>query len=203
MMDIIEPQDIKESSSVTPRESVEKNATSVEFHNVGSHIRSVTSRRAGEVNYINAATSNSDNQLLAEIGYKQELQRKFSTLQVFGVAFSIMGLLPSIGTVLSTGLAGGPVSAVWGWLIAGCLILMVGLAMAENSSAIPTAGGLYYWTYYYAPVGYKEVLSFIIGCTNSLALTAACCSISYGFAEEVLSAVILSKDGDFTVTHEW
>ncbi|AQZ17410.1 (ZYRO0B15048g) [Zygosaccharomyces parabailii] len=201
MMDIIEPQDMKESSSVTPRESVEKNATSVEFHNVGSHIRSVTSRHAGEVNYINAATSNSDNQLLAEIGYKQELQRKFSTLQVFGVAFSIMGLLPSIGTVLSTGLAGGPVSAVWGWLIAGCLILMVGLAMAENSSAIPTAGGLYYWTYYYAPVGYKEVLSFIIGCTNSLALTAACCSISYGFAEEVLSAVILSKDGDFTVTN--
>jgi len=34
---------------------------------------------------------------LADLGYKQELKRTFSTLQVFGISFSIMGLLPSIG----------------------------------------------------------------------------------------------------------
>ncbi|QLG73046.1 hypothetical protein HG535_0E01300 [Zygotorulaspora mrakii] len=73
--------------------------------------------------------------------------------------------------------------------------------MAENASAIPTAGGLYYWTYHYAPKGYKEVISFVIGCSNSLALAAGVCSIDYGFAEEVLAAVVISKDGNFEVTN--
>lgn len=176
-----------------------------ELRDMGSrnvNMRSVHSKTgAGDVNYINAATSHSDNQLLAEIGYKQELKRQFSTIQVFGVAFSIMGLLPSIGTVMGGGLYGGPVSLVWGWLIAGFFILLVGITMAENASAIPTAGGLYYWTYHYAPAGYKEVFSFVIGCSNSLALAAGVCSIDYGFAEQVMAAVVVSKDGNFDVTN--
>ena len=70
-----------------------------EIHEYRS-LRTITSKRAGEVNYINAKTAHDDTELLAEIGYKQELSRHFSTLQVFGIAFSIMGLLPSIASVL-------------------------------------------------------------------------------------------------------
>ncbi|GAV55425.1 hypothetical protein ZYGR_0AV00560 [Zygosaccharomyces rouxii] len=173
----------------------------VQVYTSAGHLRSIRSKTgAGEVNYINAATSNNDNQLLAEIGYKPELERKFSTLQVFGIAFSIMGLLPSIASELDDGLAGGPVSTVWGWFIAGIFIFLVGVTMAENSSAIPTAGGLYFWTYHYAPEGYKAAISFVIGIGNSLALAAGVCSIDYGFAEEVLAAVVVSKDGNWDMT---
>lgn len=196
--------DVKESKEATVSSSRVSTGegTAHELHNMASNLRSVRSQTgAGEVNYINAATSINDNQLLAEIGYKQELKRQFSTVQVFGVAFSIMGLLPSIASVMGGGLGGGPVSLVWGWFIAAFFILLVGLTMAENASAIPTAGGLYYWTYYYAPKGYKEVISFVIGCSNSLALAAGVCSIDYGFAEEVLAAVVISKDGDFEITN--
>ncbi|KGO75842.1 Amino acid/polyamine transporter I [Penicillium italicum] len=42
-----------------------------------------------------------DTELLATLGYKQELRRHYSTLQIFAVAFSIMGLLPSIASTLS------------------------------------------------------------------------------------------------------
>ena len=165
-------------------------------------LRSVQSKTgAGEVNYINSGGAAGDSELLAEIGYKQELERQFSTIQVFGVAFSIMGLLPSIASVMAGGLAGGSVSLVWGWFISGIFILLVGLTMAENASAIPTAGGLYYWTYYYSPKGYKEVFSFVIGCSNSIALAAGICSVDYGLAEEILAAVILSKDGKFEPTN--
>ncbi|SMN20637.1 similar to Saccharomyces cerevisiae YDL210W UGA4 Permease that serves as a gamma-aminobutyrate (GABA) transport protein involved in the utilization of GABA as a nitrogen source [Maudiozyma saulgeensis] len=165
-------------------------------------LRSVQSKTgAGEVNYINSAGVADDSQLLAEIGYKQELNRQFSTIQVFGIAFSIMGLLPSIASVMAGGLAGGSVSLIWGWFISGFFILLIGMTMAENASAIPTAGGLYYWTYYYAPVGYKEVFSFIIGCSNSIALAAGICSVNYGLAEEILAAVILTKDGNFVPTN--
>ncbi|SCU89881.1 LADA_0F00298g1_1 [Lachancea dasiensis] len=164
-------------------------------------LRTITSKRAGEVNYINAKEAHDDNELLAEIGYKQELQRHFSTVQVFGVAFSIMGLLPSIASVLPIAYGGGTVALVWGWLVAGIFILTVGLSMSELASAIPTSGGLYYYTYYYAPQSYKSLLSFIIGNSNSLALTSGLCSIIYGFAEEILSIVVISKDGDFEVTN--
>lgn len=191
----------KETISISPVASI-RNGESIQMYSSSPNIRTVRSATgAGEVNYINAITSSTDNQLLAEIGYKQELKRQFSTLQVFGISFSIMGLLPSIASVLNGGLSGGTVSLVWGWFIAGIFILLVGITMAENASSIPTAGGLYYWTYHYAPVGYKAAISYVIGIGNSLALAASVCSIDYGFAEEVLAAVVVSKDGDFNVTN--
>lgn len=164
-------------------------------------LRTITSKRAGEVNYINAKAAHDDTELLAEIGYKQELNRHFSTVQVFGIAFSIMGLLPSIASILGMAFAGGAISLVWGWLISGAFILSVGAGMAELASAIPTSGGLYYYTYYYAPTKFKKVLSFLIGNSNSLALIACLCSIDYGLAQEILSIVVISKDGDFEITN--
>ena len=64
-------------------------------------------------------TSEEDAAILAKLGYKQELKRSFSMIEVFGIAFSIMGLLPSIAATLSfsvpSGPAGNPPSA---WLAA-------------------------------------------------------------------------------------
>ncbi|ODQ59503.1 hypothetical protein WICANDRAFT_31937 [Wickerhamomyces anomalus NRRL Y-366-8] len=140
-------------------------------------------------------------ELLAEIGYKPELKRTFGTLEVFGIAFSIMGLLPSIATVMSMGLTGGPVTLLWGWFIAGFLILTMGIAMSEMASSIPTSGGLYYWTHYFAPPSLKNTLSFIIGTSNSLSLTGGVCSITYGFAQQVLAAAYLGSNGSFKITN--
>lgn len=148
---------------------------------------------------IDAIFSN-DDELLAQIGYKPELRRQFSAIQVFGVAFSIMGLLPSIALVLSIALLAGPAGAVWGWLISLAFILMIGISMSENASFQPTSGGLYYWTNYYAPAKYKTIISFVIGNSNSLALVGGLCSIDYGLAAEILSIVVLAKDGDFVIT---
>ena len=50
---------------------------------------------------------------LAKLGYKQELRRNFTMLEVFGIAFSIMGLLPSIASTLSYTIPAGPVGMVW------------------------------------------------------------------------------------------
>ncbi|GEQ68683.1 hypothetical protein JCM33374_g2351 [Metschnikowia sp. JCM 33374] len=144
--------------------------------------------------------SSNDNDLLAQIGYKPELKRRFSAIQVFGVAFSIMGLLPSIASMLGTALLAGPAGAIWGWVISSILILTIGVAMSENASFQPTSGGLYYWTNFYAPPKLKTIVSFIIGNTNTMALVGGLCSIDYGFATELLSIVVIAKDGDFVVT---
>lgn len=50
------------------------------------------------------------------LGYKQELRRHYSTVQVFAIAFSIMGLLPSIASTLSYSIPAGPAGMVWVWL---------------------------------------------------------------------------------------
>lgn len=150
-----------------------------------------------EMPLISALFSNDDNELLAQIGYKPELKRQFSTIQVFGVAFSIMGLLPSIASVMSLALLAGPAGAIWGWAISSIFILTIGIAMSENASFLPTSGGLYYWTNYYAPAKYKTVISYVIGNTNSIALVGALCSVDYAFATEVLSIVVIAKDGDW------
>lgn len=73
--------------------------------------------------------------------------------------------------------------------------------MSILSSLIPTSGGLYYWTNYFAPDFIRVPLSFLVGCSNSLALCGGICSINYGFAIEILSAVFISKDGDFNITN--
>ncbi|KGU29635.1 hypothetical protein MG7_01701 [Candida albicans P34048] len=142
-----------------------------------------------------------DVELLAQIGYKQELKRHYSTLQVFGIAFSIMGLLPSIASVLTTGLESGPAGLVWGWFLSSIFILCIGISLAFLGSAIPTSGGLYYYTNYYCPDAFRVPLSFMIGCSNSLGLIGGLCSISYGFAVQVLSAVYIQQDGAFEITN--
>lgn len=54
-----------------------------------------------------------DDALLASLGYKAELKREFTALEVFGLAFSIIGLLPSIASTLVFSMpAGGPVGMV-------------------------------------------------------------------------------------------
>lgn len=54
-----------------------------------------------------------DQQLLAKLGYKQELRRSYSTLQIFAIAFSIMGLVPSIASTIPFSLPAGPAGMVW------------------------------------------------------------------------------------------
>lgn len=62
-------------------------------------------------------------------------------VEVFGIAFAIMGLLPSIASTLSFSIPAGPVGLVWGWFLASGCIFVVGLAMADLGSSMPTSGG--------------------------------------------------------------
>lgn len=149
---------------------------------------------------IDAKYAHKDEDLLAEIGYKQELRRTFSTFQVFGIAYSIMGLLPSISSLAGTGYTSGPGGFLWSWIISAIFILSVGISMSELASAIPTSGGLYYWTFYYAPESYRVPISFVIGISNSLALGSGLVSIAYGDAEEILAAVFIATDQNFEIT---
>ncbi|EED22386.1 GABA permease, putative [Talaromyces stipitatus ATCC 10500] len=125
-----------------------------------------------------------DNDLLAQLGYKQELRRHYSTTQVFAIAFSIMALLPSIASTLSFSIPAGPVGMTW----------------ADLASAMPTAGGLYFWTHYFANEKWRNPLSFVVGYSNTLGLVGGLCSIDYGFALMLLSLVSIARDGEWSAS---
>ncbi|KAL4754290.1 hypothetical protein BDW72DRAFT_190157 [Aspergillus terricola var. indicus] len=153
------------------------------------------------------AAERADTQLLATLGYKQELRRHYSTVQVFAIAFSIMGLLPSIASTLSFSIPAGPVGMVWGeifkrirWLAASVFIFIVGLAMADLASAMPTAGGLYFWTHYFSGEKWKSPLSFVVGYSNTIGLIGGVCSIDYGFATMLLAIISIARDGNWSAS---
>lgn len=87
-----------------------------------NHVYNVMSNKS-EIRSINIDKAADDVDFLAEIGYKQELVRNYSGFQVFGIAFLIMGLLPSIATTLETGLLFLCVGATWGWFVSGLYVL--------------------------------------------------------------------------------
>ncbi|KAL0259742.1 GABA-specific high-affinity permease [Diplodia seriata] len=154
-------------------------------------------RRASSVAVAEGLASNEDAAVLASLGYKQELRRNFTLIEVFGIAFSIMGLLPSIASTLAYSIPAGPAGLVWGWFLASMFIFVVGLAMADLGSAMPTSGGLYWWTHYFASPKTRNALSFLVGYSNTLGLVGGLCSIDYGFSLMLLSVVVIARDGEY------
>lgn len=55
---------------------------------------------------------------------------------------------------------------------------------ADLGSAMPTSGGLYWWTHFFSPPKTRNPLCFLVGYSNTLGLVAGFCSIDcedYGF----------------------
>ncbi|KAF9909379.1 hypothetical protein EC991_008764 [Linnemannia zychae] len=93
------------------------------------------------------ADYNEDEARLAGLGYKQNMKRQFSGLQNFGFTLTNSSVLIGIVPLFTFGLnTGGPVVAIWGWLLVAFFVMFIGLGMAEICSTFPTAGGLYFWT---------------------------------------------------------
>src|SRR5262249_57056655 len=87
-----------------------------------------------------------DEQRLAELGYRQELTRAWSSFTNFAISFTIISVLAGVFTNFSFAwTAGGPAGIAFGWPILCGFVLLVGFSMAELASAYPTAGGPYWW----------------------------------------------------------
>ncbi len=83
--------------------------------------------------------------ILHSMGYAQELERRMSSFSNFAISFSIICIL-SGASIRSRRRRPARLAAIGiGWPL-GCVISGVfALAMAQISSAYPTAGGLYHW----------------------------------------------------------
>ncbi|GAA5929094.1 uncharacterized protein JCM15063_004048 [Sporobolomyces koalae] len=140
----------------------------------------------------------SDGDVLADLGYKQELQRGFSTLESFGISFSIISIITGITTQFAFGLSnGGPGVMSVGWIVVSFCTMFVALAMAEIVSAVPTSGGPYHWAALLARTSHSPFAAYATGYFNLLGQAAVTAGIVYGCSS--LIATLASLHG-FEVT---
>ncbi|EMD30987.1 hypothetical protein CERSUDRAFT_120199 [Gelatoporia subvermispora B] len=148
------------------------------------------SNASNEKTVTTRAAPDPDTALLSRLGYKQEFKRVFTPLEVFGLAFTFVCPYPAIVSVIGFALPnGGPRALVWGWATCAFAVMFIGLTLAELGSALPTSGGLYYWTYTYASPRWRRVLSWLVGYSNIIAYVAGLAAIDWFCAVEIMAGV--------------
>jgi amino acid transporter len=124
-------------------------------------------------------TLSRDEQKLAELGYKQELKRGWSGFSNFAISFSIISILAGCFTTYGQAwVNGGPVAISIGWPVISIFILLVAFSMSELASAMPTAGGIYYWSSKLGGPGW----GWFTGWFNLIGLVAVTASVDYAAA---------------------
>jgi amino acid transporter len=143
-----------------------------------------------------------DEQKLAQLGYKQDLERVWSSFSNFAISFTIISVLAGCFTTYGQAFNnGGPIAISWGWPIICALILTVAFSMSELASAYPTAGGPYWWAAKLGGPGW----SWFTGWFNVVGLLAVVASVDYAcatFAANLFSLWDLDLIVNFTGTPE-
>src|SRR3954463_5931629 len=128
---------------------------------------------------MSTTSQKSDEQRLAELGYKQELTRAWSGFSNFAISFTIISILAGCFTTYGQAWNnGGPIAISIGWPLMSCGILLVAFCMSELVSAYPTAGGIYWWASELGGAGW----GWFTGWFNLVGLVAVVASVDYGCA---------------------
>ncbi|KAJ5573730.1 uncharacterized protein N7459_008157 [Penicillium hispanicum] len=132
-------------------------------------------------------TENTDAARLAEMGYTQDLNRNFSILSLVGIAFCMSNSWFGISASMITGInSGGTVLIIYGLLWITLVSLGVGSSLAELASAMPNAGGQYFWAHELAPRKYARFASYLTGWLGYAGAIFACSSVVLGLGEGVV-----------------
>src|SRR6266568_6852832 len=126
--------------------------------------------------------ASTDQEVLHQFGYAQQLLRDMGGFSNFAISFSIISILTGAVTLYGVGLnAGGPVVMGIGWPLVTLFVLFVAAALAELASAIPTSGALYHWASFLG----GPTLGWMTAWLNLIGLIAAIAGIDYGCAQFV------------------
>ncbi|MCX4751164.1 amino acid permease [Kitasatospora sp. NBC_01287] len=136
-----------------------------------------------------------DDSHLQSLGYTPVLVRRMGAFGNFAVSFSVISILSGCMTLYGFGLTtGGPAVMLWGWVGVGFMVLLLGLAFAEVTSAYPTSGALYYQAH---TLGGPK-WGWYTGWLNLLGLLGAIAGIDYGAAQ--FTGALLQMQFSFTPT---
>lgn len=101
---------------------------------------------------------------LAAMGYSQDMTRKFSIPSLLAVGFSLTNSWFGISASLITGIrSGGPLLTIYGIPWIAFISTCVAITLSELASAMPNAGGQYFWANELAPKRYANFASYLTG----------------------------------------
>lgn len=137
------------------------------------------------------ATSDNDSDVLALLGKKQVLKRRFGFWSLFGFAVCELITWETVLALFSQSFNnGGPAGAIYGFIIAWASTLSVYTVISELASIAPIAAGQYYWVYMLAPKDWKVFCSYIVGWLTSLAWIATIATETI-FAGTILQGIVI------------
>lgn len=139
--------------------------------------------------------------LAADTGYTPELRRNFSIWSLLGVGFGLTNSWFGISASLITGISsGGPMMIIYGIMIVAVISLAIGATLSELTSAMPSAGGQYYWTMKLAPKKYAPFLSYLCGAFAWAGSVFTSASVTIAISSGIVGMYALGQsDPNFTV----
>ncbi|KAL2751997.1 hypothetical protein ACRALDRAFT_2114432 [Sodiomyces alcalophilus JCM 7366] len=160
-------------------------------------------RRAPSYADESGTDTNSADHMLESLGYKPELARNRSTLQVAFMSFVLASIPYGLATTLYYPLnGGGPVNAIWGWLAISCIIVCVAASLGEITSVYPTAGGVYYQSFMLAPSSYRRVASWICGWLYTVGTITITLAVNFGTALFLVGCIGIFENSDGEPAYE-
>ena len=98
-----------------------------------------------------------------------------------------------VSIAMVTGInSGGPVLLFYGIIIIAIISTCVGISLSELSSALPNAGGQYFWTNELASRRYAKFSSYLTGWFSWAGAIFSCSSTSLGVASGLVGCWQLS-----------
>lgn len=186
-----------------------------------SLVRPTLSVAEGQINYVtshmNDVLSKSDSKaeklleeaqinlrMAAETGYKPELRRSFSTMALLGVGFGLTNSWFGISASLITGISsGGPMMIVYGILIITAILSCIAITLSELASAMPNAGGQYYWTMKLAPREYAPFFSYMCGAFAWAGSVFTSASVTISIATSLVGMYVLGQNDPNKTVETW
>ncbi|KAK4539886.1 hypothetical protein LTR36_010280 [Oleoguttula mirabilis] len=141
---------------------------------------------------------------LASLGYKQEFYRHLGLFENWAATFSSMNFISGIpvlfGWIMYTG---GPSSAFANWTMIGGLSFIVSLSMAEIAAAMPTSGGIYFWSYRLGGEKWGPFLSWMTAWWNWIGWICVVPGVQQGSTNFLLGALEISYPNATIVYQGW
>ncbi|PYI06804.1 putative GABA permease [Aspergillus sclerotiicarbonarius CBS 121057] len=128
-------------------------------------------------------------------GETYELKKGFSRLTILSMTVVLMATWEALSSTMAAGLvSGGPVSLVYGFILAMIGALATAASLSELASMYPTAGGQYHFTAKLAPEKLKNTLSWAIGWIGTFGWISFAASAPFLAATMIQGLVVLNHE---------
>jgi len=125
----------------------------------------------------------------------EQLEKRYSLLSVVAFAFTTTNSWVAFASGLAVPLAcGRGPGIIYGLIVGGIVMAVIGIGFAELASAFPSAGGQYHIVYMVFPRSVRRVASFFTGWVTIIYIMAALASCNFFVASSILDLVALWTD---------